>query len=79
MSLTQICPLFVSWHQKSVLTPSSEEGVKIFLKLEIISHIIQMCKIKMPNASSSSLAERALDNLLQPPVKRSLGSPTLNF
>lgn len=77
--LYQICPLFTSWHQETVLTPSTEEGVKIFLKLEIISHIIQMCKNKMPNASSSSLAECGLDNLLQALVKHSLGSPTLNF
>lgn len=64
MSLPQIRPLLTSWHQKSVLTPSTEEGVKIFLTLEIISHIIQMCKNKMPNASSSSLAQCGLDHLL---------------
>lgn len=58
-----------------MLTPSTEEGVKIFLKLEIISHIIQMCKNKMPNASSGILAQCALDNLLQALVKHSPGSP----
>jgi hypothetical protein len=70
MSLPQIRPLFTSWHQKkSVLTPSTGEGVKIFLKLEIISHIIQMCKNKMPNASSRSLAQCGLDDLLHTLVK----------
>lgn len=38
-----------------------------------------MCKNKMPNASSSSLAQGALDNLLRALVKHSLGSPALNF
>lgn len=38
-----------------------------------------MCKNKMPNASPSSLVQYGLDNLLRALVKRSLGSPTLNF
>lgn len=44
---------------------STEEGAKIFLKLKIISHIIQMCKSKMPNSSSSSLAKWTWYRILQ--------------